>query len=737
LFGFISIRENFDRSIESELQAKIELAHSISVSLTNYIEEIWIREQDVSTYIVSNPNLSSDQINQYLMELMKHQDVIQTITWLNPEGCVLNSSRKEMLNLSLNHRDYVKAIQDGKDKYVSSMVFSVISGKPILPVAVGIRKFGELKGIMLMIINIQELGKKFTGFNLNEGDLFQFIDSSGTILYQNNKPDIYSSEYKISKNEPGWKALYGEIVKTKKISSENSETPRMCVEYPIEAIGCITISSRYDVVLKDDYINLKIWAIALLIVVAFSIAITFYLDSYIRRPLAKLRHTADILSEGDFTARANILGNDEIATTSVVFDNMADELCIMISDLKMREQELEKSNLALQEAKVEAEEANLAKSKFLANMSHEIRTPLNGMLGFLDILSRTDLSSNQLNYIAKIKLTSNMLLGTINDILDYSKIQSGKLRIEEIPFNLIDLIEETLLLISYNVEEKGLIVNKYIQEDIPVMMTGDPFRLKQVLINILTNAVKFTEDGSIDLYVSAQRTNGKTIINFSIKDTGCGISKKNLEAIFEPFTQDNDNKSRHYSGSGLGLSICNELVKMMGGNIGVESELGKGSTFYFSINVSNNQLNYDKKGIEKDYDADDTKHFSENQYKILLVEDNEINVMVAQEFLMLNNVSCDVAENGLIALEYFDRNSYDIIFMDCQMPVMDGYVATKEIRKRETGINHTPIVAITAFAFSDEKDKCIDAGMDDYISKPFTRDDFHRICQKYLNINIK
>ncbi|MDF2540539.1 MAG: multi-sensor hybrid histidine kinase [Herbinix sp.] len=767
VLGIINIRLDFDKSIEYVMNTKLDLAQAISSSLMNYIGEVWIKGQDISTYIVSNPDLPPDDINQYLKKLMDHQDVIQTITWLNPKGVVLNSSRDDLLQVSLCHREYIKKIIQGEDTCISNIIVSLSTGDPILPVSVGIRNEDELVGIMLLVINIQKLGEKFDKYCFQQGDIFQFIDGNGKILYHSSIPDIYLTGYQLSKNDPIRNSLKGKTIKIKEL--KNKDMQRMCISYPIEKIGwAVTISSRYDMALNQEYSNMIYWIIALMAVVGSSITAAFFLNGYIRKPMLKLRSAAKIVASGDYTVRTGIDGKDEIAVTAKVFDTMVGVLKDKISDLKLRETQLEQSNKALIEAKAEADKANFAKSKFLSNMSHEIRTPVNGIIGFVDIMLRTEISEIQKSYLTHMKLASNMLLIIINDILDYSKIQSGKLTLDESPFRLSELIEETVALVYHKAYEKGVTLSKTIREDIPPVLVGDPIRLKQIIANILSNSVKFTDQGYIHIDVTACTTkhqiqsdfveqaevikdsnsmdsykkaysleDSKIILHFRITDTGCGISKENQDIIFKPFTQDRSNQSKNHGGTGLGLTICYELVKIMDGEIGVISEVGKGSTFYFTVTVEPYIQIQDRN--EKPFDVNKDKEtrstINHHKLRVLLVEDNEINIMVAKEHLNFDHIICDVAEDGSIALQYMENEVYDIIFMDCQMPVMDGFQTTREIRRREKENKRksTPIIALTANIFSEEVDKCKAAGMDDYISKPFTREDILKVFHKYLN----
>ena len=395
------------------------------------------------------------------------------------------------------------------------------------------------------------------------------------------------------------------------------------------------------------------------------------------------------------------------------------------------EKEYQEINNYYKLSKEVAEKATLAKSQFLSTMSHEIRTPMNAVIGFTHLLQLLDPKPEQEEYLKLLKFSAENLLALINDILDFSKIEAGKIEFEKADYNIKDLINNIRLSLLQNANEKNIDVELLFDPQLPVIVNGDAIRLGQILTNLVNNAIKFTNEGKVTIRVSLnKKLKDCTVIDFEVTDTGIGIEDNNIQNVFESFTQASADTTRKFGGTGLGLAITKKLLEMMGSEIKVKSEFGKGSVFYFRLRIKSSSALLIS-NIENQFNV---KQNSLNGIKILIADDNHINIIMIKQFMKKWDVECDTAENGRIALALVKINNYQMVLMDLEMPVMDGYQCTAEIRNL-SGENFVklPIIALTASSIPDIREKAYLVGINDFISKPFNPNELYRKIAMYAN----
>ena len=447
--------------------------------------------------------------------------------------------------------------------------------------------------------------------------------------------------------------------------------------------------------------------------------------------------TGDLREQNEIKQRSILQLKEAIKSldpsTELKISNSDDDLIHIISFLQERIEKAKLLETELIHSKDVAEKAAMAKSQFLSVMSHEIRTPMNAVIGFTHLLIHQDPKPEQMEFLNFLKFSAENLLVLINDILDFSKIEAGKIEFESVDFSVKDLIANIRLALLQKANEKNLKIKLMLDQDLPNAILGDPVRLGQILTNLISNAVKFTPEGKVTITATLTKADRETsTIDFEVADTGIGIMPDKLDYIFDSFSQASSDTTRKYGGSGLGLTITKRLLQLFGSDIQVESEYGKGSVFHFSLTFKNSS-----KRIKNHVNNEDFYSLqSLKGTKLLIAEDNQINVILAKEFMKQWDVECDVAENGEIALMLVQTNNYDMVLMDLQMPEMDGYQTTTAIRNLEGAkYRDLPIIALTASAMLDIQDKAFTVGMNDYVSKPFNPNELHRKIAAYSNKN--
>ncbi|WP_051677164.1 PAS domain-containing hybrid sensor histidine kinase/response regulator [Maridesulfovibrio frigidus] len=646
----------------------------------------------------------------------------RTIVDSNTEACRLIGLEKEQIVGRVCH-DFICAAEKGKCP-VLDLKQDVDKSERILLTASGAKLTVQKTVSTIIIDGKEQLLECFVDITQRKEAEEQLIKAKDAI--ENYAKILEDTNDQLTKTTASRDDLEQEVADRKRAESRLRESRQLYQELVenaasiilrIDKNGRITFFNEYAERLfgfsRDEIIGRKTVGTIIPEVDSSGRFLNGFVDKMFHNPEGFVNHeNENMLKDG---SRIWVAWSNKALYNS---DNEFTEMLCVGSDITERRN----SERALRFAKLQAEAANRAKSEFLANMSHEIRTPMNAILGVADLLADSELNEEQRHYIRLFESAGESLMNLINEILDLSKIETGHMELESVPFSIPVLLGDISAIMEISADSKGLDYSSIISPDVPSLVMGDQVRMKQILLNLVGNAVKFTEHGSVSVSVIAHKINDSSVsIKFSVSDTGIGVSKNQLSTIFESFAQADSSTTRKYGGTGLGLAIAKKFADLMKGEILVESEEGVGTTFHFSAPFDVCTENCITNKLNSENDKNNYSHIEKK--KILVVEDSESNRMLIAFYIGESQHEMVLTENGLEGLEAFKEGDFDVVFMDIQMPVMDGLAATKAIREyeKEHSLEPIPIVALTANAFNEDRKLCFEAGCTRFLAKPIKK----------------